>query len=124
MNLSSDKPDKLDLRILNELRLDGRIANADLAARVGLSESACLRRVRTRRRQADSDKPTRAARSALAMRPSRRSSLRIRRSSLSGLSDDRFMRVTTTYSQDIAYSSIVHLLSASPCEPAWRILMA
>ena len=46
MNLSSDKPDKLDLRILNELRLDGRIANADLAARVGLSESACLRRVR------------------------------------------------------------------------------
>mgnify|MGYP003843874705 CR=1 FL=1 len=46
MNLSSEKPDKLDLRILNELRFDGRIANADLAARVGLSESACLRRVR------------------------------------------------------------------------------
>lgn len=38
--------DKIDLRILNELRLDGRIANADLALRVGLSESACLRRVR------------------------------------------------------------------------------
>jgi len=39
-------PDKIDLKLLNELRLDGRIANAELAARVGLSESACLRRVR------------------------------------------------------------------------------
>ena len=38
--------DALDLRLLNELRRDGRIANAALAARVGLSESACLRRVR------------------------------------------------------------------------------
>ena len=46
MNLPSEKLDKLDLRLLNELRLDGRIANAELAARVELSESACLRRVR------------------------------------------------------------------------------
>ncbi|NBP07760.1 MAG: Lrp/AsnC family transcriptional regulator [Gammaproteobacteria bacterium] len=38
--------DKLDLRILAELRRDGRISNTDLALKVGLSESACLRRVR------------------------------------------------------------------------------
>jgi Lrp/AsnC family leucine-responsive transcriptional regulator len=38
--------DKTDRKILNELRLNGRIANAELAARVGLSESACLRRVK------------------------------------------------------------------------------
>lgn len=38
--------DRLDQRILHELQQDGRVANAELAARVGLSESACLRRVR------------------------------------------------------------------------------
>jgi DNA-binding Lrp family transcriptional regulator len=38
--------DKIDLRILGELRRDGRIANTVLAEKVGLSESACLRRVR------------------------------------------------------------------------------
>jgi DNA-binding Lrp family transcriptional regulator len=38
--------DKTDRKILNELRLNGRIANAELAARVDLSESACLRRVK------------------------------------------------------------------------------
>jgi len=38
--------DRLDRRILRELQQDARIANAALAARVGLSESACLRRVR------------------------------------------------------------------------------
>lgn len=38
--------DKIDVRIINTLRHNGRIANADLAAQVGLSESACLRRVR------------------------------------------------------------------------------
>lgn len=38
--------DKLDLRILAELRRDGRISNTELALKVGLSESACLRRVR------------------------------------------------------------------------------
>ena len=38
--------DPLDQRLLQRLRADGRISNADLAAAVGLSPSACLRRVR------------------------------------------------------------------------------
>jgi len=38
--------DAVDRRIINVLRADGRITNADLAERVGLSPSACLRRVR------------------------------------------------------------------------------
>jgi DNA-binding Lrp family transcriptional regulator len=38
--------DDLDLRIIRHLRADGRMTNADLAAAVGLSPSACLRRVR------------------------------------------------------------------------------
>lgn len=37
--------DPLNDRILRELSRDGRISNLDLAARVGLSASACLRRV-------------------------------------------------------------------------------
>jgi len=37
--------DKISTRILRELELDGRISNAELANRVGLSASACLRRV-------------------------------------------------------------------------------
>lgn len=37
--------DRLDERILRELKNDGRISNAELAQRVGLSPSACLRRV-------------------------------------------------------------------------------
>ncbi len=37
--------DDLDHRILRELQRDGRISNLDLAGRVGLSPSACLRRV-------------------------------------------------------------------------------
>jgi Lrp/AsnC family leucine-responsive transcriptional regulator len=40
------KLDRLDRRILDELQNDGRIANADLAEKVGLSPSACLRRMR------------------------------------------------------------------------------
>lgn len=40
------KLDRLDRRILEELQRDGRIANADLAEKVGLSPSTCLRRVR------------------------------------------------------------------------------
>lgn len=40
------KLDRLDRRILDELQRDGRIANADLAEKVGLSPSACLRRMR------------------------------------------------------------------------------
>ena len=37
--------DQISERILQILTSDGRIANQDLAARVGLSPSACLRRV-------------------------------------------------------------------------------
>jgi DNA-binding Lrp family transcriptional regulator len=38
--------DAVDRRIINVLRADGRITNADLAEKVRLSPSACLRRVR------------------------------------------------------------------------------
>ncbi len=38
--------DDTDRAILRLLRADGRMSNADLAAAVGLSASACLRRVR------------------------------------------------------------------------------
>ena len=37
--------DHIDRQILRELQLDGRIANTKLAETVGLSPSACLRRV-------------------------------------------------------------------------------
>lgn len=37
--------DRIDLAVLAELQGDGRISNADLADRVNLSPSACLRRV-------------------------------------------------------------------------------
>ena len=37
--------DDITQRILHELQRDGRMSNLDLAARVGLSPSACLRRV-------------------------------------------------------------------------------
>jgi DNA-binding Lrp family transcriptional regulator len=37
--------DAIDRRILNTLQQEGRITNQDLAERVGLSPSACLRRV-------------------------------------------------------------------------------
>ncbi len=40
------KLDRTDRAILHELQLDGRLSNVVLAARVNLSESACLRRVR------------------------------------------------------------------------------
>ncbi|MCV6583953.1 MAG: Lrp/AsnC family transcriptional regulator [Marinibacterium sp.] len=39
------KIDGIDRQILRELSRDGRVTNLDLAARVGLSPSACLRRV-------------------------------------------------------------------------------
>ncbi|KQQ20995.1 AsnC family transcriptional regulator [Rathayibacter sp. Leaf299] len=38
--------DDIDARILDELQRDGRLSNQDLADRVGLSPSPCLRRVR------------------------------------------------------------------------------
>ena len=37
--------DRIDEKILQELRRDGRLSNLALAERVGLSPSACLRRV-------------------------------------------------------------------------------
>lgn len=37
--------DSISRNILRELEADGRMSNTDLAARVGLSPSACLRRV-------------------------------------------------------------------------------
>lgn len=38
--------DRIDQRLLDVLRTDGRISNAKLAEEVGLSPSACLRRLR------------------------------------------------------------------------------
>lgn len=38
--------DEIDRRILDELQRDGRIANIELADRVGLSPSPCLQRVK------------------------------------------------------------------------------
>lgn len=40
------KLDRIDRKILARLQEDGRIANAELAEAVGLSASACLRRVK------------------------------------------------------------------------------
>ena len=40
------KLDRVDQHILTELQRDGRLSNRDLAEKVHLSESACLRRVR------------------------------------------------------------------------------
>lgn len=37
--------DRIDEKIVQNLRWEGRLSNADLAKRVGLSASACLRRV-------------------------------------------------------------------------------
>jgi Lrp/AsnC family leucine-responsive transcriptional regulator len=38
--------DRIDQRILDTLQTDGRLSNVDLAERVGLSPSPCLRRVK------------------------------------------------------------------------------
>lgn len=38
--------DAVDRRILSELHRNGRISNTELAARVGIAESTCLKRVR------------------------------------------------------------------------------
>lgn len=43
---SMETLDKFDLAILNELQSDGRLTNAELASRVGLSAAPCWRRVR------------------------------------------------------------------------------
>ncbi len=39
--------DQVDIAILNELQTNGRLTNAELAERAGLSPSACHRRVKT-----------------------------------------------------------------------------
>ena len=39
--------DKFDKKILQELQQNGRISNVELAGRLNLSESACLRRVKS-----------------------------------------------------------------------------
>jgi Lrp/AsnC family leucine-responsive transcriptional regulator len=46
MNPPEHDFDQIDLKILDVLQRDGRISNADLADRVGLSASPCLRRMR------------------------------------------------------------------------------
>jgi Lrp/AsnC family transcriptional regulator, leucine-responsive regulatory protein len=38
--------DKMDCRIIAELQADGRLSNVDLADKIGLSPSPCLRRVK------------------------------------------------------------------------------
>ena len=38
--------DEIDLRILDQMQGDARLSNVDLAERVGLSPSPCLRRLR------------------------------------------------------------------------------
>jgi Lrp/AsnC family leucine-responsive transcriptional regulator len=38
--------DRIDQHLLTELQRDGKLSNSELAGRVGLSESACLRRVK------------------------------------------------------------------------------
>jgi Lrp/AsnC family leucine-responsive transcriptional regulator len=47
MSMPGHVPDKVDRAIVAHLQRDGRIANVDLADAVGLSPSACLRRVKT-----------------------------------------------------------------------------
>jgi Lrp/AsnC family leucine-responsive transcriptional regulator len=46
MNPPAHDFDQIDLKILDLLQSDGRISNADLADKVGLSASPCLRRMR------------------------------------------------------------------------------
>jgi len=45
------KNDHIERKILQELRREGRLSNLDLAERVGLSPSACLRRVQELERE-------------------------------------------------------------------------
>lgn len=45
--MSSKEPDRIDLKIMDVLQQDARITNQELAARIPLSPSACLRRLRS-----------------------------------------------------------------------------
>ena len=47
MNIADFNLDSIDRAIVAALQQDGRLSNVKLAEQVGLSESACLRRVRT-----------------------------------------------------------------------------
>lgn len=42
----TNKFDRIDLQILNDLQIDGRLTNVELARRAGISAPPCLRRVR------------------------------------------------------------------------------
>ena len=44
--MSNTELDEFDRRILDALQTDGRMTNSDLAEKIGLSPSPCLRRVR------------------------------------------------------------------------------
>lgn len=44
--MSNNELDEFDRRILDALQTDGRMTNSDLAEKIGLSPSPCLRRVR------------------------------------------------------------------------------
>ncbi len=44
--MASIEPDRIDRKIIRELQLDGRSTNVELASRVHLSPSQCLRRTR------------------------------------------------------------------------------
>ena len=44
---STDHLDRIDWKIIRELQKDGRVSNAELARRVGLSQSPCWTRVRS-----------------------------------------------------------------------------
>jgi Lrp/AsnC family transcriptional regulator, leucine-responsive regulatory protein len=45
MSHSPPSLDRIDRKLLSLLQADGRISNTDLAQQIGLSQSACLRRV-------------------------------------------------------------------------------
>lgn len=46
MPIYSNNLDSIDIKILNALQANARISNAELAARVNLSQTPCLRRLR------------------------------------------------------------------------------
>ena len=49
--MSENRLDRIDVRILDALQQDGRLSNQELAERVGLSPSPCLRRVKRLERE-------------------------------------------------------------------------
>lgn len=49
--MSNNRLDRIDVRILDALQQNGRLSNQELAERVGLSASPCLRRVKRLERE-------------------------------------------------------------------------